>query len=80
MKAFFFTLILKISSLLPVPVQIIVPGSLAPYVSFIERQELSDKDYILCLLNRYDIVVLCERKHNELTQYESLPDLFIRQI
>lgn len=78
MKAFFFTLILKISSLLPVLALTLAPDSLAPCMSFVEKHRLPAIDYTLHLFDRYSIVMFCQRKHNELTQYESLTDLFIK--
>ncbi len=76
MKKYFLILIIVVSSFLTVKSQIIIPDSIAPYVSFIENQKLSSKDYILSLFDRYDIVVFCERTHDEFTQYELLADLF----
>lgn len=76
MKNLFFTLILATSSFFTAKAQIIVPNSIATYVSFVEKQELSANDYIISLFDRYDIVVFCERTHDELTQYDLLVDLF----
>lgn len=56
--------------------QTIVPDSIASYVSFINQQKLTAKDYILSLFDKYDIVIFSERVHDELTQYELLKDLF----
>ena len=80
MKAFFFTLILKISSLLTAQARIIVSGALDPCVSIIEEQGLSAQDFTFRLIDRYDILVFCERKHNELAQYEPLSNFFIKSI
>lgn len=76
MKKLLFILTLATSSLLTGKAQIIVPDSITPYVSFIEKQDLSAKEYLLSLFDRYDIVVFCERTHDEFTQYELLADLF----
>ena len=46
-----------------------------PYVEFIEKQKTSSKDYIISLFNNYDIVILCERDHRDITQYEFILDL-----
>ncbi len=54
----------------------IIPDSIAAHVEFIQNQKLSAKEYILNLFNKYDIVIFCERTHDELTQYELLVDLF----
>lgn len=45
-----------------------------PYVKFLEHQK-SAKEYILSLFEQYDIVVLCERDHAEITQYEFIQNL-----
>ena len=73
---FFVVLIftLRLSSAKAQPA--IVPDSIASYVSFVDQQKLSAKDYIISLFDRYDIVVFCERTHDEFTQYELLTDLF----
>jgi hypothetical protein len=47
-------------------------------MSFVEKHRLPAIDYTLHLFDRYSIVMFCQRKHNELTQYESLTDLFIK--
>ena len=54
----------------------IIPDSIATYVSFVDKQPLSAKDYLISLFDRYDIVIFSEREHDELTQYELLVDLF----
>lgn len=77
MKNLFITLILVISGFLTLNAQpVLIPDSIATYVHFLEKQSLSAKDYIISLFNRYDIVIFCERQHDELTQYELLTDLF----
>ena len=76
MKKIYFTCILAFSSFLTAKAQFEVPDSIASYVSFIDKQKLSAKDYIISLFDRYDIVVFCERTHEELTQYELFSDLF----
>lgn len=50
--------------------------ALTPYVDFLGKQKSSAKDYILGLFRDHDIVVLCERDHREITQY----DLFLSVI
>lgn len=77
MKKFFFTCTLVIGSFFVTKAQpTLVPDSIASNVQFIEQHQLSAKEYILSLFDRYDIVVFCERIHDELTQYELLNDLF----
>lgn len=48
---------------------------LTKYVDFLEKQNVSAKDYVLNLFKKYDIVILCERNHNEATQYELITDI-----
>jgi hypothetical protein len=43
---------------------------LKPYVEFLRLQSTSAKDYILQLFKSHDLVILCERDHREITQYE----------
>jgi hypothetical protein len=47
---------------------------IAAYVSFLEKQ-LDAKDYIFKLFEKNDIVILCEREHPEMTQYDFIFDL-----
>lgn len=51
------------------------PDSVATQVKFLENHDQSSKDYIIGLFDRYDIVIFCERTHDELTQYELLVDI-----
>ncbi|NOY76508.1 MAG: hypothetical protein GXO76_01430 [Calditrichaeota bacterium] len=47
------------------------PGqSIQPYVDFIKNQETTAKDYILNLFKKYDLVMICERDHRDITQYD----------
>jgi uncharacterized RDD family membrane protein YckC len=48
--------------------------AIAPYVSFLEKQQ-DAKDYIFKLFEKNDIVILCEREHPEMTQYDFIFDL-----
>ena len=50
-------------------------SELTKYVDFLEKQNVSAKDYVLGLFKKYDIVILCERNHNETTQYELITDI-----
>ena len=50
-------------------------SELTKYVDFLEKQNVSAKDYVLGLFKKYDIVILCERNHNEATQYELITDI-----
>lgn len=43
---------------------------LKPYIDFLQRQNTSAVDYVLELFGEYDIVILGERDHRDITQYE----------
>lgn len=45
------------------------------YTSFLKTQNTSAKEYIESMFKKYDVVVLCERHHGELTQYELITDI-----
>ncbi|MBQ8049783.1 MAG: hypothetical protein IJ271_09040, partial [Bacteroidales bacterium] len=45
------------------------------YEDFLADQHLSAKEYILSLFEKYDIVILCERDHREITQYDLILDV-----
>ncbi|MBU2492671.1 MAG: RDD family protein [Bacteroidetes bacterium] len=45
-------------------------AALTPYVKFIDDNKTNPKDYILNLFDKYDLVVLCERFHPEMTQWD----------
>ena len=44
--------------------------AITKYVNFLETQNTSAKDYVLELFKKFDVVVLCERNHGEMTQYD----------
>jgi hypothetical protein len=46
-----------------------------PYASFLKSQHKSAKEYILGLFDNHDIVIVCERNHGEMTQYDLLADI-----
>jgi len=46
------------------------------YTDFLSEQDTSAKDYIFKLFDEYDIVILCERDHRDITQYNLLLDIF----
>ncbi|MHB1105936.1 MAG: hypothetical protein ACYCZ2_06190 [Lutibacter sp.] len=48
---------------------------LIKYVSFLETQNTGAKDYIINLWKKYDIVILSERFHGEMTQYDLIYDV-----
>ncbi len=44
-------------------------------ILFIDKQTISAKDYIFELFEKYDIVVLCERNHLEITQWDFITEI-----
>jgi len=48
---------------------------IAPYVEFIKQQKVEPVDYILGLFDKYDMVVICERLHPEMTQWDLIWDV-----
>jgi len=48
---------------------------ISSYVTFLEKQNISAKEYIFDLFKQYDIVILCERDHAETTQYKLILDI-----
>jgi len=40
------------------------------YTDFLNKEHTSSKDYVFELFKKYDIVILCERDHGEITQYD----------
>ena len=49
-------------------------NAISPYVLFLEKQQ-DAKDYIFRLFEKNDIVILSEREHPEMTQYDFIFDL-----
>ena len=45
------------------------------YVRFLQQQKQTPVDYIMSLFQTYDLVVLCERSHPEVTQYDMIYQL-----
>jgi hypothetical protein len=41
-----------------------------PYIEFLKTQHSTAEDYIISLFDKNDVVILCERLHPELTQYD----------
>lgn len=50
-------------------------NELKSLVKFLENQETNAKEYIIQLFDNYDIVVLQERDHREVTQYDLILDI-----
>lgn len=44
--------------------------SIQPYVDFLATQHTSPVDYVMGLFDRYDVVIIGERNHPEMTQYD----------
>lgn len=42
---------------------------------FLKKQNLSAKDYVISLFEEHDVVMLCERHHNEIEQYNLIYDI-----
>jgi hypothetical protein len=51
------------------------PGYDKVYVQFLQQQKQTPVDYILSLFQTYDLAVLCERSHPEVTQYDMICEL-----
>ena len=45
------------------------------YEDYINKQKLTGKEYILRLFDKNDIVIICERAHPEITQYDLFLDI-----
>jgi hypothetical protein len=54
--------------------QIYAP-ELQPYMDFLKTTKVSAQDYILSLFKNYDLVILCERDHRDITQYQLILDV-----
>ncbi|GAB3424460.1 hypothetical protein [Niabella aquatica] len=50
-------------------------NALSPYTTFLKTQNQSAKEYILGLFDRHDIVIICERHHGDMTQYDLITDI-----
>ena len=50
-------------------------GRLDKYITFIKGIKLPAKDYVISLFDNHDIVILCERYHAEVKQYELITDI-----
>ena len=49
--------------------------TLKPYVDFLKTQNISPKDYILSLFDKYDVVILQESYHGESTQWDLITEI-----
>ena len=50
-------------------------SSVSKYVDYLNNNRQDINDYVLGLFEKYDYVVLCERLHKEMTQYDMIYDL-----
>lgn len=50
-------------------------SELKPYTDFLKNQNTTAKEYIFDLFKKYDIVILCERDHREMSQYNLILDI-----
>ncbi|MBE6255524.1 MAG: RDD family protein [Prevotella sp.] len=50
-------------------------NSVSQYVDYLNNNRQDINDYVLGLFEKYDYVVLCERLHKEMTQYDMIYDL-----
>jgi hypothetical protein len=60
----------KLTNSKPQPAQ-----EIKTYVDFLKTQHSTAEDYIISLFDKNDIVILCERTHPELTQYDLILDV-----
>jgi len=49
--------------------------AIGKYVQFLQQQKQTPVDYVMSLFQTYDLVVLCERSHPEVTQYDLIYEL-----
>jgi hypothetical protein len=70
-------LLLKLLFSIPVTAQMVPVNDqkLETYVNYLCTQKTSAKDYVLNLFEKYDIVVLCERHLQDMTQYNLIYDI-----
>ena len=71
MKNVLFTLLFSLVILTgPLSSQRAYKQPMKPYVDFLKTQKITAKDYILSLFKNHDLVILCERDHRDITQYD----------
>lgn len=51
------------------------PHSVGRYVDFLKDNRKDINDYVMGLFDNYDHIILCERHHQEMTQYDMIYDL-----
>lgn len=50
-------------------------NELKPYIDFLQSQNTSAVDYVFELFEKYDIVILGERDHRDITQYQFINEI-----
>ena len=55
--------------------QVIHRKEIKSYVDFLKNEHTIAKDYIISLFEKNDLVIICERLHPELTQYDLILDI-----
>lgn len=50
-------------------------SSVSKYVDYLKNNRQDINDYVMGLFEKYDHVVLCERHHQDMTQYDMIYDL-----
>lgn len=50
-------------------------SSVSKYVDYLKNNRQDINDYVMGLFEKYDYVVLCERHHQDMTQYDMIYDL-----
>ncbi len=50
-------------------------SSVSQYVDYLKNNRQDINDYVMGLFGKYDYVVLCERHHQDMTQYDMIYDL-----
>lgn len=65
------------ASVMAQQVQVKAKEEIKPYVGFLEEagKAASAKDYIISLFEKNDLVILCERDHRDVKQYEMILDV-----
>ncbi|MBP7024380.1 MAG: hypothetical protein KBB29_09855 [Bacteroidales bacterium] len=71
----YISIIAIMVSLITISCKTKINPSLNNYVSHIEREKCTAKDYIIRQWDKKDIVILCERYHGEMTQYDLIFDI-----
>ena len=49
--------------------------SVSQYVDYLKKNRQDINDYVMGLFEKYDYVILCERHHQDMTQYDMIYDL-----